>query len=212
MNEFVSPNDAELVTDSALKLFESEQAFKLLVAQICKGNIAAYEELYRAYQPKLFNFVKLSLANTCDAEEIVQEVFLKIWLKREEIDLSKNFKSFLFTVAKNEINDHLRLLLHQKKYLDALVLELPNWHNDTERVLNFRETQRIIIELIALLPEKRKRVFEMSRLQGKTYQEISQELQISENTVDTQIRKALVFMKQAWMRVTLSVSLLLNCW
>jgi RNA polymerase sigma-70 factor (ECF subfamily) len=185
MNEFVSPNDAELVTDSALKLFESEQAFKLLVAQICKGNIAAYEELYRAYQPKLFNFVKLSLANTCDAEEI---------------DLSKNFKSFLFTVAKNEINDHLRLLLHQKKYLDALVLELPNWHNDTERVLNFRETQRIIIELIALLPEKRKRVFEMSRLQGKTYQEISQELQISENTVDTQIRKAL------------SVSLLLNCW
>jgi len=173
----------------------------LLVEQLKGGNVMAFEQIFNLYQSKLYHFVKLTLANDTDCEEIVQEVFLKIWDRREQIDLSKSFKSYLYTITKNEIHDHLRKVLQQKKYLEQAIHELSIAENDVEKIVNFRETDHVINELINSLPHKRRKVFELSRLQGKTYSQIALEMNISENTVDTQMRKALLFLREGLVKL-----------
>lgn len=173
----------------------------LLVEQLKGGNVLAFEQIFNLYQPKLYHFVKLTLANDTDCEEIVQEVFLKIWDRREQIDPSKSFKSYLYTITKNEIHDHLRKVLQQRKYIEQTIHELAIGDNDVEKIVNFRETDQVIKELINLLPNKRRKVFELSRLEGKTYRQIALEMDISENTVDTQMRKALLFLKERMVKL-----------
>ena len=179
----------------------NEQTDKLLVAELKDGNVLAFEQIFDLYQSKLFHFAKLTLSNDSDAEEIVQEVFLKIWVRREQIDTSKSFKSYLYTITKNEIHDHLRKVLQQKKYVDQTIHELSIGDNDVEKIVNFRETDQVIKELINCLPQKRRKVFELSRLQGKTYSQIAREMNISENTVDTQMRKALHFLREGLVKL-----------
>jgi len=179
----------------------SDHADTLLVTQLRAGNVLAFEQIFNMYQSKLYHFVRITLSNDNDAEEIVQEVFLKVWARREQIDVSKSFKSYLYAITKNEIHDHLRKVLQQKKFIEQTIHELSIGDNDVEKIVNFRETDQVIKELINSLPQKRRKVFELSRLEGKTYKQIALEMDISENTVDTQMRKALLFLREKLVKL-----------
>lgn len=180
----------------------NEHSDKLLVLKLREGNVLAFEQLFNRYQSKLINFIRSALSNETEAEEIAQEVFLKIWEKRTGIDPNRSFKSFLYTVTKNEIHDYLRKVLQQKKYVERTIHELAIADNDLEQIVDFRETDKVIKELVNLLPGKRRKVFELSRFHGKTYRQIALEMNISENTVDTQMRKALAFLKEGITKIS----------
>lgn len=173
---------------------------RCLLVKLSKGDKAAFEKIYTDFSGRIYHFVHLSILNKQDAEGIVQDVFIIVWSERRNIDLTKSFKSFLYTIAKNKVNDYLRKVLQEKKYLESLIGEFSISDNDLEKIVNYRETQKVISELINLLPEKRKRAFELSRFQGKRYHEIAREMNISENTVDTHIRKALTFLREGVVR------------
>ncbi len=172
--------------------------FAQLQEGLMRGDAKSFETIFHLFQAKLLAFIKMSLQDTADAEEIVQQVFMKIWLKRELIDPQKSLEAFLYAIAKNEIKDFLRKTLHKKKYLSTLLSETANVHSDVEKTVEFNETKRILNSLIDELPEKRRKVFVLNRMQGKTYRQIAEDLNISENTVDSQMRKALAFLKQRW--------------
>ena len=87
----------------------------LLVSQLIKSDKKAFDALYHRYSKKLFSFSFSFLKNEEDSKEIVQEVFLRIWNKRKQIDGTKSFKSFLFTISYNLIIDQLRIKLKNKE-------------------------------------------------------------------------------------------------
>jgi RNA polymerase sigma-70 factor (ECF subfamily) len=166
-----------------------------LIVRIKNGDEVAFELVFYKYKGKLYDFVRRSLSEEEDPESIVQEVFVKLWMNRAELDPQQSFNGYIYTIARNEIYGHLRKQLTRKKYQEELLHQLTDSSNTTDRQIEYQELERIISKLIEEMPEKRREIFRESRMEGLSYREISEKLHISENTVDTQIRKALGFLK-----------------
>ncbi len=171
---------------------ESEiELIKLLQNDDCN----AFDRLFLLYGDKLYRFAFSLLKNHEDAENIVQEVFLRIWYNRAKIDTSRSFKSFLFTVAYNLIIDELRLRLKDRNYLKHLekffnVSDLNTQHNTDYNLLRFQ-----VYNVVKELPEKRRMVYLLSRESGYSNKEIAAKLGISLKTVENQINLANKYLK-----------------
>jgi RNA polymerase sigma-70 factor (ECF subfamily) len=162
-----------------------------LLQRLVWGDEMAFELLFYRYRGKIGHFVKRSVPVHVDPEEIVHEVFLRVWMNRGKLDVQRPLGPYLFRVARNLIVDLLRENIEQAVYVsdDSLWTDLSV--NDTELKLEEKELQRWFQSVLNQLPEKRKGIFMMNRFDGLTYPEIAKKLGISENTVDTQIRRTL---------------------
>ena len=178
----------------ALKIIQSSD--KDLIVRIKRGDEVAFELVFYRYKGILYDFIRRSLPEEEDVESIVQEIFVKLWLNRLNLDPDQSFNGYIFTIARHEIYGHLRKLLTRKKYKEELFYNLQESSNTTENQIEYQELEKIIEEIIEEMPEKRKEIFKQSRLEGLSYREISEKRNISENTVDNQIRKALTFLKK----------------
>jgi RNA polymerase sigma-70 factor (family 1) len=168
---------------------------KLLVSKLRNNEVKSFDILFEKYSAKLYRFALSLLKNHEDSKEIVQETFFRVWDKRHEIDSSKSFKSFLFTISYHLIIDQLRLKLKDHEYRRFLkeyfkTEELPVNSEADYEVLN-----RQIAAIIEELPAKRKQIFTLSREQGLTHKEIAGQLNISVKTVENQINLALKLIK-----------------
>jgi len=168
-----------------------------LISRLVKGDVVAFKKIYSSYFNRVFHFAcRFSLANE-DTEEIVQDVFLKLWEKRTLIDTNKNLSNFLFTIAQNLLIDKIRHYVATEKRMQT-VRENGLIHSSsesTEQQVNFFELSEIINILIDELPTKRRAIFKLSREKGFTYKEISDLLKISQGTVEKQMGKALHSLK-----------------
>lgn len=140
--------------------------------------------------------MRRSLPADQDAESMVQDIFTKLWINRYQLDPTKSLNAFLYTIARNEIYGQLRKLLVRRKYLEELSFSVPNSGASTEQQIEYNELIRLVTQLVNEMPEKRRVIYELSRNEGLSYKEIAQHLGISENTVDSQIRKALDYLKE----------------
>ncbi|MDX9881904.1 MAG: RNA polymerase sigma-70 factor [Prolixibacteraceae bacterium] len=163
---------------------------KDLVARIKRGDEKAFELAFEQYKNYLYLFVCKALPAAEDAESIVQEIFINLWLSRDNLDKDKPLKPYLFTIAKNQIYDHLRKIYSKRKYLDSLFLNYSAKSGSTENEVEYWDFERFLMEKINQLPEKRRKIYVLSKLEGKSYREIAELLGISENTVDMQMRSA----------------------
>jgi RNA polymerase sigma-70 factor, ECF subfamily len=171
---------------------------KELVKQFKAGNEMAFELIFHHTKGKLKGFLKKVLPVGEDEESVMQEIYLKLWSNRKTIEADKSFETFLFTVARNMVIDVMRKRLSKQKYLENLYSQLKEGQKnsmDTLAAVEYSELEQKIFELINKLPEKRQEIFRLNRIEGFTYKEIAAKLDISENTVDTQIRKALTFLR-----------------
>jgi RNA polymerase sigma-70 factor (ECF subfamily) len=164
--------------------------------RIKKGDEVAFELVFYKYKGHLLDFIRKSLPLEEDAEGIVQDVFVKLWINRNSLDPLKSLNAFLYTIARNELYGHLRKLLSKRKYLEELYSSSNESSNTTEKQIEYDELEKSVTALIDRLPVKRRQIYILSREGGLTYQEIAKQLGISENTVDSQIRKALSFLKE----------------
>ncbi len=155
----------------------------------------AFEQLFRDYFKPLTAFTKKYVGDIDAAKEIVHDVFLNLWTKRDNIDVTKAVKSYLYTSAYNRSLNHLR---DNKKFDKSAELEN---NSNTESVWNFSdhmdilELEEKINKTIESLPEKCREVFLMSRYDGLKYNEIAEKLNISVKTVETQMSKALLVLR-----------------
>ena len=169
---------------------ESLRSEKELLVKLKAGDKSAFEQIYRLYSNRLFgNLVKLLQSET-EAQEILQEVFLKIWQNRAQIDPEKSFRSYLFKIAENKVFDFFRKAALQKRVQHQLL-----HHSDIEttmvdRMLLDKENEQLLAKAIDQLPPQRKQVFVMVKLQGKTYKEVGDHLGISVSTISDHIVKA----------------------
>ena len=153
---------------------------------------SAFEELFRAYFTPLMVFARKFLKDEDEAREVVQKVFISLWEKREEIDLTSSIKPYLFTSVHNR---SLNVIRDRKKFSDEEIPDMAgDW--DVSAQIETMELEQKIKEAIDSLPEKCREIFELNRFDGLKYSEIASQLGISVRTVENQISKALKILRE----------------
>ena len=151
-----------------------------------------FEQLFRDYFPPLMAFARKILVDEDDAREVVHLVFIKLWEKRNEVDLSTSLKSYLFTSVHNR---SLNVIRDRKKFSSGEVPEVAGeW--DVSAQIESMELEGKMREVIDSLPEKCREIFEMNRFEGLKYGEIASKLDISIKTVENQMSKALKILRE----------------
>ena len=174
-----------------------------------KGSHADFNKLYDLYADRLYGFAYNLTHSSEMAEEIVQEVFLKIWQMREHLSPEYSFRSFLFTIAKNKFLNDLRNRLTLLSY-DEYTAQLDaaeEGANTTENEFNFHELNEQILQAKNKLSKRQRTIFEMSREEGLSSQEIALKLDISEQSVRNQLSSALKVLREELIRIGFSFAL-----
>ncbi|KKB53011.1 RNA polymerase sigma-70 factor [Parabacteroides sp. HGS0025] len=181
-----------------------------LVNLLTQDNEAAFSELYIRNKDKLYYFCLNLLKSKEDANDIVQEIFTRIWESRNFINPDLSFSSFLYTIARNRILNYFRSVDIDLKVKSILAQRDPVEEDIIESNLIYTEYQKILKGAIEALPPQRKKIFNMSREDNMTHKEIAAQLGISVNTVQEHISESLRFIKKHFNKHTdLSLSLLL---
>ncbi|MEV4885110.1 sigma-70 family RNA polymerase sigma factor [Chitinophaga ginsengisegetis] len=163
---------------------------KELLASVSLGDEKAFHVLYYHYSPRIYSNL-LKLVKSADlAQELLQQVFVNIWLRHEAIDPEKSFRSYLFTTANNLVIDFYRKVKRDKLLMDKLLAAAQEYYLHTEEWLHEKETMHLIQAAINDLPPQRKIIFTLCKLENRTYKEVSELLGISPATVNSQIVKA----------------------
>ena len=167
-----------------------------LILLIQKNDMVAFYNIYERYSKRLYGFILRYIKKNEDAEELVQEVFVKIWESRDKIDAYSSFEAFLFTIAYNTTISLLRKRTTEKKYLEHLKsLQQPADSPDIIDEMQFNELNDRLKLLLNELTPRQKEIFHLSREEGLSHDEIAKRLDISVNTVKKHICNTLVFLK-----------------
>ena len=164
---------------------------RLLVMQVMEGNEKAFRKLYDTYRNDLYRFSLSMVVTKTFAEEIVQDVFLKLWMNRETLKSELSIRSYLFTITRNSTISFLKKAANNKKMREEIFYSSQKHVFSTERFIREAELEIIKDEALELLTPRRRQIFEMSRNEDKSYEEIAIELGISPNTVRNQMSMAL---------------------
>lgn len=174
----------------------SNKVEKILVREIKEGDHDSFKEIYYKYSEKVYLFTVRYISNTEDAEEIVQEVFSRIWEYRNNLDENRSFNGYILTITKNIIFNQNRKKVNFEIYARYIINYLQGISNQTENQVIYENVKSLINKEIDNFPPKRKQVFNLSRDEGLSYNEIAQKLSISEKTVETHLRLALKRLKK----------------
>ena len=177
----------------------------LLVRNLSKGNLLAFNTLYKEYSGRLYRFAFGYLKSEAEAEELVQEVFTIIWEKRADLKEELSFKSFLFTIAFNIIRKHFRTKAYLSDYFKTGISD--DLDIQTSQKITYDSLYQYITELVNQLPQRRKGIFIKSRFEGLSIKEIAEKLKISHKTVENQLTEALKFIRTNLNRENIPVIL-----
>ena len=163
----------------------------LTFKKIKDGNIRAFETLFRTYYQSLCRYAYRWVESRETAEEIVQDLFYVLWKERENLQIFTSVNGYLYRSVKNKSLQYLEQEKvrnnYREMYADQAVLET----STPQEELEYKELEQQIQEALHRLPERRQMIFQMHRMEGKKYNEIALELQISVKTVEAEISKTL---------------------
>jgi len=167
-----------------------------LVTQLRKGNPQAFEQIFNLYHQRIYNFCIRLLRGTDEAEEIVQKVFVALWEQKHQLDESTPLPPYLFSIARYMVYQEFRNEVYRKAAFEEIANSETGFREITKDEVLFAELCDILQKLIEQLPTRQKEIFRLSRNSGLSYKEIAIQLGITENTVDTQIRRALDYLRK----------------
>jgi len=179
-----------------LKIFVDEEELKLLLLQLKQGHEPAFNALYLAYSKALYRKINSIVKDESIADELLQDLFLKLWEKRAWINTDLSFTSFLYTIANNLVYDYFRKVSKDKRLHARLLINAVDYYLQTEEDLIGKETSAIIQQAISKLTDQRRNVFTLCKIEGKSYQEAAAALGISVATVNTHMVNSIRFIKE----------------
>ena len=160
------------------------------------GNMSAFDIIYKKYSRRLYGFVFRYIKQETDTEEIVQEVFIKIWKSRDKIDVYSSFESFLFTIAHNATINLLKKKATELKYIEHVKsLQCIEETYELTDEIHYNELIDKYQNLLDKLSPRQKEIFQLSRETGLSHKEIADRLGISANTVKNHLVTTLSFLK-----------------
>jgi RNA polymerase sigma-70 factor (ECF subfamily) len=167
-----------------------------LVKNLKDDDVGAFDELYRRYHARVFQLGMRFLPYKEDAEEIVQIVFIAVWDNRHKIVEDQNFGSYVFSIARHNIYNAMRKAVYRQGYVDYQQQKTPDYTFLTEEAVLFNELDTVLHGLLENMPPKRREIFRLHREEGLSYKEISDRLSIAGSTVNTQLTKAISYVRQ----------------
>jgi RNA polymerase sigma-70 factor (family 1) len=178
-----------------------------LVERLQKGDVEAFDLIYEKYSGKLYFFGLKYLRSTAEAEELVQSVYLKLWENRKNLKKELSFRSYLFTIAYNDICKIFRKRRYGLKFIDDALYENFNFSDETENSVHFRYVLERVQQIIDKLPKRQRTVFLKSRIEGKSSKEIASEVGLSPGTVDNYVSDSLKYIRNKLRNENLFVML-----
>lgn len=160
------------------------------------GDESSYEKIYRNYSTRIFASILRLVKDKEVAQDILQDVFLKAWLHRENIDPDKPYHSFLFAIAKNAVLNYIRRESLETQVSIYLISQGSEFYSHVEEAAMYNETSEAIKRAIDCLPPKRKEVYIRCKINGESYQQVAEELGCSVAAVNAHIVKATKVIKE----------------
>lgn len=182
---------------------------KELLKQLTESNEQAFKNLFDTYHERLFHYISNIIKSDLVAEELVMDVFLKIWLARKMASDIENFEAFIFRIAHNKSIDFLRSVAKNPKFKDLLWEQMSlSGSNNADFMLLQQEFEAKLREALLLLSPQRKKVYQLSRQNEMSHDQIAAHLLISKNTVNNHIVEAQGFIRR-YLSKTLDISFFL---
>ncbi|MGF1636139.1 MAG: RNA polymerase sigma-70 factor [Cyclobacteriaceae bacterium] len=182
----------------------------ILTGQIKSGDLHAFEKLYHLMSRKVFRYAFSFIACNEEAEEIMQDVFLKIWDRRQELKEDTSIDNFIYTIARNATLDRIRRFSNENARIKEYFLLNNGQSIEHPYEQHYgKELEKLIVELIAEMPPRRKHIFELHRFQGMSYKAISEYLNITPAAVEKQISKALQNLREGLQKHKVAISIII---
>lgn len=176
--------------DASIKHSEKE-----LLDKISGQDQYAFKLIFDAYRPQVYTFALKHLKSSLQAEEAVQEVFLKLWRLEDRLKEVRDLENFLLTLTKNKSLDMLRRMKLEAKNFGEMPEDYEGESNDTEDLVLLNETRRILDKGVTLLPKQQQLVYELRNQQGLDMEQIAKKLDISPITAQRHLNMALTFLR-----------------
>lgn len=188
---------------------------KRLLRQLSKGDEKAFRALYDAYFDHLSAFVFKICKSTEATEEIVQDVFVKLWINRQNFSHIDSPEAYIFSMARNRTIDHLHRLAKDTGLISVLTGQLSSMGNEIEEKLNAKELGLLIREALGQLSIQKRTIFQLSKEQGLSHDEIAEVMHLSKSTVKNHLSETLRHIREHLSRqpnseATLLIILLLE--
>lgn len=174
-----------------MKIFLEEEQLHHLLLQLKQGSETAFNTLYFAYSKALYKKINAIVKDESVADELLQDLFLKIWEKRADLKPEHSFTAFLYTIANNLVYDYFRKVAKDKRLQERLLINAVDYYLHTEENMMDKETGGMIAQAIAGLSDQRRKVFTLCKIEGRSYQETADMLGISVATVNTHMVNAI---------------------
>lgn len=172
---------------SASQSYELEACF----FGIANDDESAFKYVFECYRKRIYGIALKMLKSEHEAEGIVQEVFLSLWLNRAKLPDIRDPEAYLFTITYNTIYAYLKKTSRNQKLLNDLIDRMAGIQNTTEEILSGRETQKLINEAVQQLPPQQRIVFQLSKQNDLSYEEIARQMHLSKNTVRNHLAEAM---------------------
>lgn len=177
-----------------------------LLAQAAAGSEKAFATLFHGYRDKIYSVAMRLTRSTFMAEEVVQDIFLKLWVKKESLSDIQDFEDYLFIMTRNHVFTALKRVARQQQLVDDLQLEMPSSEDSTyNRIVN-QELEQILQQAVELLPAQQKQIYLLSKEQEMKREEIAKLLRISSETVKTHLARALRHIR-AYSKLKLEITI-----
>ncbi|HVU54005.1 MAG TPA: RNA polymerase sigma-70 factor [Puia sp.] len=162
-----------------------------LLDLVADGDEKAFARLFELYADITYGFAILHTKTSDSAEEVVQDIFLKLWLKRDKLREIQHFRDHLFIITRNHIIDRLRKNLREKKYQLQLARHFKEAASSPEQQMIFKESGEMIEKAVAMLPPRQQVIYRLRRNEDMSLDEIARKMDLSRLTVRNHLNKAL---------------------
>jgi RNA polymerase sigma-70 factor (ECF subfamily) len=187
---FITSNFIYLAKVFSLTILSTAEE-RALVIRLIQSDSVAFEKLYYQYVERAYGFAFHYLRNTFEAEEIVQEVFTKLWENRDNINPDLSFSGYLLTTVKNTVFNENRKKIYHRAYVSDVLKYLQTRMKDLEEKITYDDLMEHLNKTIRNMPPKRQEIFKLCRIEGMSHKNISKTLGIAEKTVEAHMRLAL---------------------
>ncbi len=177
-----------------------------LVEKLRKGDLEAFNQIFQKYGDRIFGFALKYLKSKEETEELVQDVFLKIWENRKKLKKESSLKSYLFMIAYHNMCKTFKKKQIHEKFKNEIE-NVSGKSVNLEDHMEYKSTLEQVDQLIEKLPEKQRIIFIKSRKEGKSTREIADEMNLAPGTIDNQISSALKFLRKNMSNSNFSILL-----
>lgn len=171
-----------------------------LLLKLQKGDHHAFNQIYDHYKIQLGLRILRMVKSTEIAEELLQDMFMRLWTNRENIDPSKSVKAYLYQIAKNMVIDLMRRASKEQHILQQIIQSSSEIYDHVEESLFRKENEAILQLAIDQLPPQRKKIFVHCKLEGMSYKEVAELYSISTSTVNDHIQKSTHLIREYLMK------------